>query len=112
MRPRITTLVADEGYPSEDLLEGGVEVPTLSLVAIDDDAIPVQAVDDAKLAEIAARVAAEFFTPLLDGRSSMRELSEGTGLDLDIVRAAIVRLAAQGAVTFIQRPRERADALR
>jgi hypothetical protein len=101
MRETLTTLVADEEYPSPDLLDGADDVPTLSLVAISDDAVPVQAVDDETLAVLAVRVAAEFFAPLIDGKTSMAEMSAQSDMDLDIVRAAIVRLAAQGALTFV-----------
>ncbi len=99
-RETIPTLVADEEYPSPDLLDPSADASTMNLVAIADDAIPLQAVDDEKFAAIAVRVGAEFFAPLLDGVTSMTEMSVHTGLDLDIVRAAILRLAVQGAVTF------------
>jgi hypothetical protein len=102
-RETTPTLVADEEYPSPDLLDPSADVSTMNLVAISDDAIPVRAVDDERLAVIAVRVGAEFFAPLLDGKTDMNEMSAQTGLDLDIVRAAILRLAVQGAVTFVKR---------
>jgi hypothetical protein len=46
MREPNDTLVADEEYPSPDLLDPDSEVPTANLVAISDDAIPVRAVDE------------------------------------------------------------------
>ena len=106
MRETIPTLVADEEYPSPDLLDEGADASTMNLVAISDDAIPVQAVDDERLAAVAVRVAAEYFAPLVDGSMSMNEIAVHSGLDLDIVRTAILRLAVQGAVTFVKPPPE------